>query len=422
MHKILLFANGPLLESQSSLKNAYTIRSQMYLDFLQNYPCTLKKIILTPEKSKLKSLSQVETDLQGKKLLKFMQKQIDLFQPDIIIAVNNLTSYLTSQLRFDAYFVADLNGWLLAEAQVQSLSSGSNLFLAEFIKRERTILQRADKILCCSENQKKASYGELALIGKLNAENFQHKLLGKIMNFITPAKIIKHYDLKLPKNALVLGWLSGFNNWADEKLLLDILLPSLKNNPKLVFVCTGGAYPDLPNSKYEHVYQSLKKAGLINQCRFLNWIPKKYLQSVISQFDLAINTDLDCVESHFGARNRISELLANCVPVLSTDYSEVAQQLNLFGLGIGFEHGEEAKIKKFLEKLTLKDLKLYCKNLKDFNRSQSLKNYMQDLQSFLDEPFRVINTNLNPSKLQLARGYYKQHGLRKLLHKIISKI
>ncbi len=422
MQKILLIGNGPLNPNSKENQSAYSIRTQMFYQFLTSQKYTVKTILQTKNPAKSKNLSVLQTSLEGRRYANFLQKQIDLFQPDFIISANNANSYVVSKLKFRAHFIADLNGWLPGEAQSQAQASQSNYILPQLIAREKQVLRTADFLLTCSENQKKATIGELAMVGKLTHQNFDKKMVGKLMNFVQPKLINQAYDLKLPKNAIVLGWLSGFNNWADEDLLLELLIPSLKNNSNLYFVCTGGAYSDLPNGKYEKVYKSLKKAKLLGQCRLLNWVHNKYVADIISQFHLGLNTDLDCLESHFGARNRITDLIANGVPVLSTDYSEVASQLSLFGIGIGFTHSETAKVKEFLKTLTLADVKLYRKNLKTFNKAQKLANYMQDLTAYLKQPFKANLACLKTSRLKTLRYYLRQHGLKKLLQKIIAKI
>lgn len=416
--KILLIGNGPLAQVGSGMQNAYSIRTQMYFDYLKEQGLQFRTILLSDCES-YQNFNILETNFKGKKLKKFLQKEISTHKPEVIIAVNNLTSYLVSCLEFDAYFVADLNGFLLGEVQLQNFHLKHDNYLENYIKREKQILTRADKIISCSLNQKKALIGELALIGKLNALNFGKNLVSSIANFCKPKGVEQFYDLKLPKNALVVGWLSGFNNWADEKLLFEVLKNAMEDNPKLYFVCTGGKYKDMPNGKFDYIYKNFKKAKLLERCRFLNFVENKYLQSVINRFDIAINTDLDCIESHFGARNRITELLANKIPVLSTEFSEVSNVISFYNIGFSFSNNEKDEAIQFLKECNKLTKKNFEKNFKKYFKENTLEIIMRELGDYLKNPFKALN-NKKVNKIKMVFCYLKEKGIKKFIQKLLG--
>lgn len=416
--KIILIGNGPLNHLGTAMQNAYSIRTQMYYDYLKKQNFNFRTILLSNVQSH-ENFNVKETNLKGRSLKQFLQNEIDIQKPDVIIAVNNLTSFIVSELKSSAYFIADLNGFLFGEVQLQNFYLKHDNYLQTYIKREKQILLKADKIVSCSLNQKKALIGELALIGKLNSKNFGKNLVSNVANFCKPKPVQETLDLKLPKNAIVVGWLSGFNNWVDEKILFEILEKAMSVNPNLYFVCTGGKYKDMPNGKFEYIYKNFKKAKLLERCRFLNFVDNKYLQSVINRFDIAINTDLDCIESNFGARNRITELLANKIPVITTDNSEISNVVSFYNLGLSFSSSEKEDAIKYLETIN-KDLgKKLDKNFKKYFKENSLEIIMKEVGEYLKSPFKAKEFK-KTNFLVLAHSYLKEKGIKQFLKRLFN--
>lgn len=416
--KILLIGNGPLKQVGSGMQNAYSIRTQMYFDYLKKQNFNFRTILLS-EVTSYKNFNILETNLKGRSLKNFIQKEINNQKPDVIISVNNLTSYIVSKLKFTSYFIADLNGFLLGEVQLQNFYLKHDNYLQTYIQREKQIIQKADKLVSCSLNQKKALVGELALMGKLNSQNFGKNLISNVANYCEAKMVEDTLDLKLPKNAITIGWLSGFNNWVDEKTLFEILKNTMQNNPNLYFVCTGGKYKDMPNGKFEYIYKNLKKAKLLERCRFLNFVDNRYLQSVINCFDIAINTDLDCIESNFGARNRITELLANKIPVITTDNSEISSVVSLYNLGLSFGNSEKQDAIDYLNNYSKEVAKKLSKNFKRYFKENTLEIIMQEIGTYLKAPFKAMNTKKKNSVF-LAISYLKEKGIKQFFKRLFN--
>lgn len=111
-----------------------------------------------------------------------IQKVHDEFMPDAIIGVNTFSSSVVASLRSTAPLWADLNGWIMAEAQAQANKTGTNSYIPHYYEMEETVLRRADKISCVSLPQKYAVIGELAVMGRLVGETFGYEFVCAIAN------------------------------------------------------------------------------------------------------------------------------------------------------------------------------------------------------------------------------------------------
>ncbi|MBU3984670.1 MAG: hypothetical protein KJ985_14660, partial [Proteobacteria bacterium] len=58
----------------------------------------------------------------------------DEFQPDVVVGVNLEPAYLASRLKFGGVFWADMYGWPMGKAQIDSYKVGSDRRLGSYLR------------------------------------------------------------------------------------------------------------------------------------------------------------------------------------------------------------------------------------------------------------------------------------------------
>ncbi len=191
-------------------------------------------------------------------LLSVLQSVIDEYQPHVIVGVNLDCCELVSKLKFESVFWADMAGWTMAKAQIDAYKSGHNKRLGSYLRDEEKVLERADFICVVSEAQKYAVIGELAMMKKMGAYEFDREFVVRIENGLEDfaadkiekiVKTVRHTPSSdrawsagafeeveevglryfkgtdsfsgadLPANAFVVLWLGSYSAWVDEETL-----------------------------------------------------------------------------------------------------------------------------------------------------------------------------------------------------------
>ena len=91
---------------------------------------------------------------------------------------------------------------------------------------------------------------------------------------------------------------------------------------------------------YTRFQELIKASPLADRFELKGWVPSEESDDLLLKCDLGINIDAKNYETMFGARNRITTMMACGLPVLTTLGTEISHQLNEQGLGLFFEPGD----------------------------------------------------------------------------------
>jgi glycosyltransferase involved in cell wall biosynthesis len=272
-------------------------------------------------------------------------------EPDAIVAVNVNAAYLACQLPTWAPVWADLYGHLMGEAQAKCLREGADRLLAHFWNRERIILRRADRFSTVSYRQKYATLGELGAVGRFNRFTAQYPFISVI-----PAAASEEYlalsregssgvfrGKLFPADAFALLWSGGFNTWTDPAGLAAALSLAMEEESAIQLVVTGGAIRGHDEQTFTEFQQKMEQAGFANRCHYLGWIEGRDMLALHRECDLGLCFDSLLYESVFGARTRLTNMMAAGLPVLTTVCTEITEVIEEAGLGytvpVGDVHG-----------------------------------------------------------------------------------
>ncbi|MBT3704238.1 glycosyltransferase [Candidatus Peregrinibacteria bacterium] len=187
-----------------------------------------------------------------------LQSIIDEHKPDVIIGVNLDVCNVLSRMRFDCVFWADMAGWTMAKAQIDAYKTRNDRRLGSYLRLEENVLARADFISVVSEAQKYTVVGELAMMKKMGAYEFDREFVVTIENGLEDfksdriEKIVRtvrnspsadrawsaggleevedsglryfrgpssYSGADIPSNAFVILWLGSYSAWVDEETL-----------------------------------------------------------------------------------------------------------------------------------------------------------------------------------------------------------
>ncbi len=254
--------------------------------------------------------------------------------PDGIVAVNHNAAYPVSMLETSLPMWADLNGYMMGEAQTKSLVFGNDSYLKHFWSRERHILLRADKFSAVSRRQMYATVGELGALGRLNSLTATHGFVCHIPNAMAPQFSMPQSRRRdvfrgkiFSRDAFVLLWSGGFNTWTNVDLLADVLFYAMRQEPCLHFVATGGAIAGHDELTYQRFLDEMAHRGLTARCTMLGWIDGDRIYDLYRDCDLGLCVDGSNYETLMGARNRVTNMVAAGVPILMTAGTEISEEL-----------------------------------------------------------------------------------------------
>lgn len=374
-------------------------------------------------------------------LLKKIQHLHDEFHPDVIISVNTYPSYIAAGIKSLTPLWADLNGWIMAEAQAQAFKMGSNDYLAHYFEMEKKIIEAADKFSSVSKAQSNAILGELATFGRLNKESFGYKFVEHIPNgteWFTNEKSAENAEmsLNLPENAFALLWVGGYNTWVDEFTLFKGVSEAMEKCPNLYFVSTGGQISGLDGQTFEKFKKLIEESEYKNRFIFLGWVETAAMPSIYARAQAGINVDRRCIETLTGARNRLNEMMKFGLPVITTLGSEISYEVARVGAGLTVKSGDHealaAAITKIYNEWNEESAKFkgYGRNGLEYiqnecNYSLTLKPLIEWLENPRPAPDRGVDVKFEGGaavKIRMVWKYLRANGFKKSFQKFLQKL
>lgn len=266
-------------------------------------------------------------------VLPYLEKAMGEKTYDALLGINPYSGYLLSQLPTTLPLWVDLMGHPMGEAQSKCRAHSDDQYLAHYWSRQRVILRRGDRFSASSHKQMYATLGELSTLGRLN----QHTCATPFATMIpvTADEMFLNMDLQFaekqfrgpvfPEDAFAVLWTGGYNTWTDIKALAAALSLAMEQNPRLRFISTGGIIPGHDEITYPSFLEEMRRTGFLDRCHFLGWIEGEKLPHLYAECDLGLNLDALNYETLFGGRNRLTNLMAAGVPILTTLGTELSE-------------------------------------------------------------------------------------------------
>lgn len=364
MTKILAVGIGPLLEPGVKKIGGQCLRTWHFVKPLIDQGHNVKlftipipdkdvdvmRLPLTEEK-KHNEFSYTQINRHSPEdIVSILCKEIKEFCPEVLLGINSLPARILSALDTDLPLWVDLNGYALVEGQTKSRLYQSDDELPYFWEQELLTVQRADKFSVVSQPQKFALLGELAIAGRLNRWTFDYEFVHWVPNAVNEMYRVlpdnrqkRVRGVKVPDDAFIVLWSGGFNTWTDVDFLFQALTRAMRANPLIHFVSTGGTVDGHDDVTYHRFQKLIAGSEFKSRFHLFGWIEAELIPFFYTESDLGINVDSFNYETIFGARNRLVNMMAMGLPVLTTLGTEISHIIAQHRLGITVPIGATEK-------------------------------------------------------------------------------
>lgn len=416
MANLLIFGIDPLPESGTVYLSGPANRTWHFVKPLINRGHSITLICLNSDDKAIPSFSKRDlSEKFGAPLVIYncsyesfiniekVNEIVNEVAPDAVIGTASiLPSYIASHFADKYPFWADFFGCPIAEIQSKSEvynddQSDSDLF--HVWKMMKKILDNADKFSSVSNRHKHSIIGQLAMEGRLNrfsaGYDFIHSMPcafdihNESMNTYTPDKPSYIRGIKTNKNDFLVYWSGFYNTWMDEETLFYGLESAIKTNPRIKYISTGGGITGYNEKSYKKFCELVNNSHVKDNFILLGWVDAELIPQCYQECDLGINIDRFTYEGTLGSRNRIIHFLKAGLPVLSTNITELTEDLSRNNLIHTFEIGNCKDLSLKLTELAENKFLLLrnIDNAKDFvSMEYNFENCVKDFLKFADQP------------------------------------
>ena len=261
------------------------------------------------------------------------------FGPDVTVTAGPfLPMAAGARAAGDEPLWVDVPGDPMCEAQAKAHRSGSVDPIHRYREMLGQALARGDRFSVISPTQRGALVGALGLAGRLTGEalgdELVHVVPGSVDGLHAPGSGVDASQSALPpgfptlhRDAWVVLFCGGYNNWLDGDTMLTGLLAAMEAEPRIAFVSTGGALAGHDEGTYHRFRAGAQASAHADRFHFCGWVATATLPAVFRRADITLSVDRPCYEAEFGARTRILESLERGVPVASTDLCDLTSEL-----------------------------------------------------------------------------------------------
>ena len=360
MKRLLLLGTGPLLEEGTTVMSGQCLRTWHFAKPLLDAGFRVRLLTVpipgatdeqAPDPLTSASYQGFEygrfVSNNQDRLLPVLAREIETFRPDGLVGINQWPSWLLAKLGSEKPLWADLNGWTLGEGLVRAVSVGHDNDFPHFWRMESLVALKADFFSTVTARQAWALEGELALLGRLDRTNAAKPLATVVPNAVYPLYeglprqpgVPSFLADRLPADAAIVLWSGGFNSWTDIDMLAEGLARAMAEEPRLCFVATGGpviGHDEAPWKRWEQARARLPEG----RCLTLGWVDLPLVLELHVRAAVGLNIDGTNIETRFGARNRLTNMLGCGLPVVTTRGTEIAEWIERGGHGSVVQPGD----------------------------------------------------------------------------------
>ncbi|MDO9396264.1 MAG: glycosyltransferase, partial [Herbiconiux sp.] len=228
-------------------------------------------------------------------------------------------------------------------------------------------LERADFFLCASERQRLFWLGQLAALGRVNADNYAAD--DTLENLIalapfgldeTPPQktrpVLRDVVPGIGQDDKVVIWGGGIYNWFDTLTLVRAIGKVAETHPdiRLFFLGVSHPNPEVPEMAIvQQTRQLSAELGLTGVNVFFNdtWVDLDDRQNYLLEADAGVSTHFDHIETTFSFRTRILDYLWANLPIVTTEGDSFGDLVAAEGLGAAVPERDVDALAAALEKV-----------------------------------------------------------------------
>ena len=266
----------------------------------------------------------------------FMKQVMAESKPDAVIGANVYPACRACQLGPEVPLWADINGYIMGEAQAKAWLDRNDGFVHHFWSQMLPPLLRADAFSVCSNPQRLALIGELGAVGRLNRETCGFELVHTIPNarerdeYRHGSNVIRGKICE--SNAFVALGHGIMTVWWDVETSFRALERAMEERSNIHFVSLGGTVPAHDERSFPAFRRLAEASRFRDRFHFAGWVSPSEVADYLLEADVGYCVDRFCYEALLGARNRITEMLKAGLPpvtTLGTEITHIVKQQNL---------------------------------------------------------------------------------------------
>ncbi len=276
---------------------------------------------------------------------------VRVLRPEVLVGATALPSRRAVQLAGERPVWVDLFGDPMAEAQAKAAVDGDDDFGA-YTELLWSLVERGDAFAAVSDRQRWAVVGQLGFFGRLNRATIGRQLVYTIPcateGFAEMSSAVAPADLD--DDDFVVLWSGGFNTWCDMDTLFPALEKALAAEAAIKFVATGGPIEGHDDETYRDFVRRVKASELRDRLLLKGRLPAAEADGYLARADLGVVTEKPIYERSLGSSARLARWLAQGLPFVCADVSELARIVAENGLGLTYPAGDsDALASRILE-------------------------------------------------------------------------
>jgi hypothetical protein len=280
-------------------------------------------------------------------LTRLIDAAAERLNPDALVVLTDGVALAAARCRWRGPLYVDYNGHPMAERQMQGAVHENDDALAAQWAYVLPVLLRADRFATCSRAQRLALIGELGAAGRINARTCGHELVDVLRpplpfeHEFTPTHPGLLRGGHAAHDARIILFTGGYNTWLDEELLFEAVERALGNDPRALYVSTGGEIHGHVSRVFQRFRARVEASPHRERYRFLGWLDHTDYVDCCLEADVGIMTDRWTLEGELGCRNRLYGWLWGGMRAVATNLAEIVHaELGPAGLVAGTPTGD----------------------------------------------------------------------------------
>ncbi len=267
-------------------------------------------------------------------------------------------------------------------------------FFDDVISNLSRIILAGDFFICANKSQKEYYMGILNLLGVINPETYQEKII-EIVPFGVSEKgpDRKKKGLKTAKDDLIIAWPGGIAEWFDAETPIRAMKQIKDQHVKLVFV--GASNPidaHFTDKGFQKAKALAQKLGLLDKRVFFHdWIEFEKREIMYNESELVLVTSKKGYENEVSHRTRLIDAIWGEKPIITTADSETSNIVKDENLGLVVKGENEKALAEEIESL-LKNRKKRAeisKRMREYKKTIAWSKIISPLDEFCKKPRKL---------------------------------
>ncbi len=259
---------------------------------------------------------------------------LEAHRPDALVGVSGEASAILVNHVGDLPLWVDLDGDPMVRAQARAAGGRGDFWVNEAYRKHVPVLMRADRLSVRTAAHRASVVGQLGMVGRLIGENEGYEFVAEMPEVIADDALASlraiERRLRAPGDPFYLLWSGAFRPWADVDALFEAVEMLLAENERLTFCALGGP-DDGADALYARLQRRADQSPFRSRVDLPGWVGRDELRERYARADAGIFVERPSYLGLSARRGRALEWMAAGLPVVCTDLTEIATELEAAG-------------------------------------------------------------------------------------------